>query len=50
VICHGSSNGLAIKNAVKVAAGLHTFGFEGEIRNKVERAHEKISFENVGIE
>ncbi len=32
VICHGSSNGLAIKNAVKVAAGIPTLRPEGGVR------------------
>ncbi len=39
VICHGASNGLAIKNAIKVAAGLHTLGLEEEIRKRVEEVH-----------
>ncbi len=35
VICHGSSDWNAIKNAIKVAAELHKYGLEDEIRSKV---------------
>jgi glycerol-3-phosphate acyltransferase PlsX len=50
VICHGSSNALAIKNAIKVAAGLHAFGLEEEIKRKVFQMAEKLQFESVSAE
>lgn len=42
VICHGSSNAHAIKNAIKVAAGLHAFGLEEEIKRKVSMMAERL--------
>lgn len=50
VICHGSSNSRAIKNAIKVAAGLHAFGLEEEIKRKVSQITEKIPFESATVE
>lgn len=50
VICHGSSNELAIKNAIKVASGLHEFSLEEEIRGKVSELGGKLQLESVSLE
>jgi glycerol-3-phosphate acyltransferase PlsX len=50
VICHGSSNSLAIKNAIKVAAGLHAFGLEEEIKRKVAEMAERLHIDSVSGE
>jgi glycerol-3-phosphate acyltransferase PlsX len=50
VICHGSSNSRAIKNAIKVAAGLHAFGLEAEIKRKVTGMAERLPLDSVSGE